>query len=405
MLRQAKGKSVKNHPVVGRLLSLRALLTDMSGLDKRMSPQVDLLVRALKSGVDLAGAAGGDSDEEEEKGLEEVDDDGEEEKSDALEKVVRNRRANGSGRGRGGEEYNMDEEDLEDEEAAFMGHSRGDGYEEDRAATSPSPGAAKKRRRVMTGAVGNLSLGDFGDEDVGGTSGDDIPNDGGGNILQGMVNKISQRERTRKRVGLQGDQDVPVRERDQTIRVRRPVPGEDEGSVEGEDAAQDSDADDLGLGGDGFMGGLPPGLLEGLSRLKPTGDEKWGSKEGKTHRRGHVEVDEGRSKAKEDAFYVAIAGEKDRKKRAKKEKYQPESRIAGALEAQLEADRATRGETKRGVSYTIIKNRGLTPHKNKLNRNPRTKKREKYREAIIRRKGQVRVLGFVLCFRQRVFRP
>ncbi|CAN0548461.1 unnamed protein product, partial [Ectocarpus sp. 12 AP-2014] len=56
----------------------------------------------------------------------------------------------------------------------------------------------------------------------------------------------------------------------------------------------------------------------------------------------------------------------------------------------LEAERAARGETKRGASYTIIKNRGLTPHKNKLNRNPRSKKREAFRKATIRRKGQVR---------------
>ena len=47
------------------------------------------------------------------------------------------------------------------------------------------------------------------------------------------------------------------------------------------------------------------------------------------------------------------------------------------------------GVTQRGVSYEIIKNRGLTPHKSKLNRNPRVKKREAYRKAVIRRKGQV----------------
>lgn len=37
-----------------------------------------------------------------------------------------------------------------------------------------------------------------------------------------------------------------------------------------------------------------------------------------------------------------------------------------------------------------MKNRGLVPHKNKLNRNPRVKKREQYRKAVIRRKGAVR---------------
>lgn len=104
---------------------------------------------------------------------------------------------------------------------------------------------------------------------------------------------------------------------------------------------------------------------------------------------------EGEGEGEEDAFYAAVAEGKERKKRAKQEKYEPKSRIAGALEAELEAEREARGETKRGASYTIIKNRGLTPHKNKLNRNPRTKKREAFRKATIRRKGQVRggILG------------
>ncbi|CAN0575303.1 unnamed protein product, partial [Ectocarpus sp. 12 AP-2014] len=110
-------------------------------------------------------------------------------------------------------------------------------------------------------------------------------------------------------------------------------------------------------------------------------------KEGK---RGRDIGGKGAAEDEEDGFYASVAEEKERKKRAKKDKYEPQARIAGALEAELEAERAARGETKRGASYTIIKNRGLTPHKNKLNRNPRSKKREAFRKATIRRKGQVR---------------
>lgn len=36
-----------------------------------------------------------------------------------------------------------------------------------------------------------------------------------------------------------------------------------------------------------------------------------------------------------------------------------------------------------------MKNRGLVAHKAKINRNPRVKKREQYRKALIRRKGAV----------------
>lgn len=389
LFRQAKGKSAKGHPVIRRLLSLRALLADMSALDDRMSSQVDLLLRALDSGIDFTNAAGDDnSDVDEESNLEDND--------SAVGDVEES-----SADGRDGEIGGMDEEDIEEGEAAFMGNSgegdNGKGIsskkDEGEAEASSSAGAVKKRRRLaaMMSAVGDPSLGDFGDEDESVMSRAGVV--GGGNILQGIVNRISQRERslTKKRGGLQGDQDVPIRERDQTIRVSRPVPGEDDGdAVENDGAEQDSDADDLGLGGDGFLGGIPAELLDGLSRRKPAGEEKRRGKKASRDQGGDGGADgEEEGKTEEDAFYAAVAEQKERKKRAKKEKYTPERRIAGALEAELEAERAARGETKRGASYTMIKNKGLTPHKNKLNRNPRVKKREAFRKATIRRKGQV----------------
>lgn len=401
---QAKGKPAKGHPVVRRLLSLRALLADMSTLDDKMSFQVEILLRALASGVDLAGA--GDSDEEEE----------EESDGESDSKQDKGGDAQNGGDGLVGEDSgeDVDEEGLEEEEARFMGNASESSSEEDVEKLSPS--AAKKQRRAARkkalaeakaaaaagGGTGEPSVDDFGDEDMDEASGANIQGGGGGgNLLQGMVNRISQREKasTGKRRGLEGDLDVPVRERDQTIRVRRPVPGEGEDEMENSDGGEgsDDDDDDLGLGGDGFLSGLPPEVLKGLSRRQGAGDgkKKKKGKEGKRGRDGDEEgggADGKEGGEVENEFYATVADAKERKKRAKKEKYHPEARIAGALEAELEAERAARGETKRGASYTIIKNRGLTPHKNKLNRNPRSKKREAFRKATIRRKGQVRKL-------------
>ncbi|XP_057703157.1 something about silencing protein 10 isoform X2 [Corythoichthys intestinalis] len=47
-------------------------------------------------------------------------------------------------------------------------------------------------------------------------------------------------------------------------------------------------------------------------------------------------------------------------------------------------------EAKRSITYQMAKNKGLTPKRKKIDRNPRVKHREKYRRAKIRRKGQVR---------------
>ena len=70
--------------------------------------------------------------------------------------------------------------------------------------------------------------------------------------------------------------------------------------------------------------------------------------------------------------------------------------VPGGQFAKAAAAAAAEGEdgesaaAKRGASYEVMKNRGLTPHKSKLGRNPRAKKREKFRKAEVRRGGQVR---------------
>jgi len=68
----------------------------------------------------------------------------------------------------------------------------------------------------------------------------------------------------------------------------------------------------------------------------------------------------------------------------KKSHYSAEPRYGGLDEGDIDEGK------KRAASYEIIKNRGLTPHRKKSNRNPRVKKREKYAKALVSRKGQVR---------------
>ncbi|KAH8244875.1 hypothetical protein KR032_001769 [Drosophila birchii] len=47
---------------------------------------------------------------------------------------------------------------------------------------------------------------------------------------------------------------------------------------------------------------------------------------------------------------------------------------------------------RRGITYQMAKNKGLTPHRKKELRNPRVKHRGKYRKALIRRRGAVRTV-------------
>uniref|UniRef100_A0A1A9WWZ2 Sas10 C-terminal domain-containing protein n=1 Tax=Glossina brevipalpis TaxID=37001 RepID=A0A1A9WWZ2_9MUSC len=55
-------------------------------------------------------------------------------------------------------------------------------------------------------------------------------------------------------------------------------------------------------------------------------------------------------------------------------------------------DKASGDDIRRGITYQMAKNKGLTPHRKKELRNPRVKHRGKYRKALIRRRGAVRTV-------------
>jgi U3 small nucleolar RNA-associated protein 3 len=86
----------------------------------------------------------------------------------------------------------------------------------------------------------------------------------------------------------------------------------------------------------------------------------------------------------EDPFYEQVAREAASARAQKESRFEVEPRFGGD-----DVDEVDDGE-KRGINYQILKNKGLTPYKKQLNRNPRVKKREAYRKAQIKRKGQIR---------------
>lgn len=85
----------------------------------------------------------------------------------------------------------------------------------------------------------------------------------------------------------------------------------------------------------------------------------------------------------DDDMLEAFASKKKDFMKKKKDFYTAPSRVGGREETVQEGQ-------KRGVSYEIMANKGLMPHRKKANRNPRVKKREMYAKAVVARKGQVR---------------
>ena len=130
------------------------------------------------------------------------------------------------------------------------------------------------------------------------------------------------------------------------------------------------DADDEG-GGDDFASMLAGGA----------GRKRRGAPSGRMNDDDVPLDDEGG----DDGLLETFARKKKDFLKKKQEHYTAEPRYGSA-----DADEVDNDSGKRGITYEIMKNKGLTPHRSKLNRNPRVKKREKFKKAVIARKGQVR---------------
>lgn len=91
----------------------------------------------------------------------------------------------------------------------------------------------------------------------------------------------------------------------------------------------------------------------------------------------------------EDAieFYKAV---KQQKQTDDEISEQEECSAIDATEASPNVAETPEEVGKRGINYQIAKNKGLTPHRPKEQRNPRVKHRMKFRKAKIRRKGAIR---------------
>ncbi|XP_016393380.1 something about silencing protein 10 [Sinocyclocheilus rhinocerous] len=130
---------------------------------------------------------------------------------------------------------------------------------------------------------------------------------------------------------------------------------------------------------------LAPQLRQLLSgeQLNRTSKKSASSKHIKVSEKARLEEAE-ESESDEEAnlrFYNAMAERQKLRQRKKNEMQNEDSLVE---EEKME------GNAKRRITYQMSKNKGLTPKRKKIDRNPRVKHREKFRRAQVRRKGQVR---------------
>lgn len=333
MLLKAKGyKGAKDHPVVGRILQLRQLAQALEPIDKQLEPQVDLLVEALSEGIDLrAGGAGEENEENENNGS---SNDSDQENSGL---------ANDLGSDSDYESFDFpDDDQLDEEEAQFAADVLDDGSQDEKPKkSSKSAKKLSKKGKVLANSAAAEHYEDFGDDET---------------------EAIKAKERAGKAIAAMN----------QKART-------------GAESDIDSEEDDFD-GSGGLLDGIPEAALAYFAGNSEKSTNK-NEKESEKKRRSAPPADDGQGS--DDEFLTKVVAAKERKKAAKSAKYTVVREAPGALGAELEEWREKKYGGKRGASQAMIKNRGLTPHKSKINRNPRVKKREAFRKAVIRRKGQV----------------
>jgi U3 small nucleolar RNA-associated protein 3 len=82
---------------------------------------------------------------------------------------------------------------------------------------------------------------------------------------------------------------------------------------------------------------------------------------------------------------------KKKERALQRQKIAEEARLTGSRLA-MESHQHSLADGKRAISYAILKNKGLTPHRKKEQRNPRVKQRNKYVKAQKRLKSQTQVV-------------
>ncbi|KAL4755034.1 hypothetical protein BDW72DRAFT_86267 [Aspergillus terricola var. indicus] len=222
---------------------------------------------------------------------------------------------------------------LEETEANLAGLSK--------LVTEPMRKRASQRTKAPTEEADNS---DFGDEDAL-TAKEAEEKAKQKRSLRFYTSQIAQKSNKRTAAGRDagGDADIPYRER---LRDRQ--------------ARLNAEAEKRG-------------------RSKAQGDEELGGDSDDEDRRVAQELRKGGDGESDDDYYDMIAARTNKRKADKKafaEAQAQAAREGGHVEIQEEIG----PDGKRAITYQIEKNKGLAPKRNKLNRNPRVKKRMRFED-------------------------
>lgn len=367
---RAQGKTMSSHPAGKQLLELKYALKGMRRLDEDFSGALGVLQHLLACGEEEATAMAARS------GYDECVLRGElpgEEEEDSEE---------GGGEGQSEDEGDDDEgnfEDDEDDEAEDSEYDSDEAYRQDEEQYNSVGGA----RGVGKGRGRASDIGDIGEYADLGISAN--AKDAKRAAIEAALRALSEPTKGAAKGGARSDDCLDDISGKPGRKSKAPLPTSAADS-------DDFDSDDVSDEYDTFEKGYTSKHKNGVDYTE--GDDGYDDHDfaADGHDSDPYLADRKRRRAPDsmDAdgdMEASVFAQFSKKKREfdskKKEHYAVPARYGGA------EDSLPAGQ-KRAASYEIMKNRGLTPHRKKSNRNPRVKKREKYAKAIVARKGQVR---------------
>ena len=409
---KSEGRSVKTHPVLKQLLELRYVMEKMRPLDSKLKYQLDRLIKFSTLSADerqamilkpnpsalRARGAGDDSESEEESeeaSEEEMvseDEDEKEEEATYTKKAKKN--------------YNIKDDDdavYRPPKMAAMPYKDSEAAEEKKAKKLGRMKAKLKDSEMLRALQEEFGSAPQAESSTGVTGRTQEERDAEAaederrdfeeeRFVRLVVSKKDKKamKRAQKNAGrmdaLAGIGDVGEFDEVSKLMGSSGGAGANLEALEGgfnDDEGDDEDGGAGGYGGGDFDAKTSAALARAMTAFGDDG--------GKKRRRapdGPMDSmgggDDGDDDDDAGDMYEDFVGKKKAYKSSKKDHYSVAPRFGSEKPDDVEDGK------KRAASYDIIKNRGLTPHRKKENRNPRVKKREQFRKAVIKRKGAVR---------------
>ncbi|KPV73047.1 uncharacterized protein RHOBADRAFT_55286 [Rhodotorula graminis WP1] len=319
---------------------LEAIMGELGPGDGAAELMARVRAKQAEKGVPVAGEGEGEGDEDdemlEELGEEEEEDSEEDEERARIEAARRAKKeAKRLGKGKGSSSSSVGVVPA----LAPLARTKPSPSSSSSSAAAPRPSSSSRAASAASDLLDPLAL----------SASDRADKASSRHTLRFHVSQVAQKaaKREKRRTGLEGDDDVPRRSKEQ---ARREVLKRQEHG-----AAKDAKE----------RAALDEGEFDEEDRraAKAVRGDEAGDDEG------------GGGGDADDDYYDLVAAEKDEGRRAKKAKYDDER---AAEKAEIEALAASSVDGPRGASRMILANKGLTPKRKKENRNARVKKRRQY---------------------------